>query len=74
MEVEANGVDAAGEKPGADGTGKGGTFAFVNSTTIVGTWSVTFTDNTTVHPMAPDSGYKLQHSATLTATPIWQDL
>ena len=158
---------AAGEGPGADGTGKGGTVAFVNSTTILGTWSVTFTDNTTVlltapdgqtatgtllpetaalfsgplyayfgtvpqsmaniglgatfsnitisgvpspisenfttlvdpsileksasngaavlqvipsetpfwlHWTVPDSGYKLQHSATLTATPIWQDL
>jgi hypothetical protein len=27
-----------------------------------------------LHWTVPDSGYKLQHSATLTATPIWQDL
>jgi hypothetical protein len=39
---------------GPVGTGKGGTLAYVNSTTIRGTWSITFTSNTNVTITAPD--------------------
>ncbi len=42
--------------PGAAGTGKGGTLGFANSSTVLGTWSITFTNNTglTITPPAGD--------------------
>ncbi len=40
--------------PGLVNTGKGGTIAYVNSTTVRGTWSITFTSNTAVTITAPD--------------------
>ncbi len=40
--------------PGAAGTGKGGTLAYVNSSTILGTWTIRFTSDTNVTITAPD--------------------
>jgi len=68
-------VYTGGEGPGADGTGKGGTIAYVNSATILGTWSATFTDSTTVEITAPDgqtaTGTILPETAALFAGPLY---
>lgn len=68
-------VYTGGEGPGADGTGKGGSLAFVNSATILGTWSVTFPDDTTVQILAPDgqtaTGTMLPETAALFAGPLY---
>lgn len=68
-------VFTGGEGPGADGTGKGGSIGFVNSTTILGTWSVTFTDNTAFELTAPDgqtvTGTLLPETAALFAGPLY---
>ena len=66
---------SGGEGPGLDGTGKGGSIAFVNSTVMLGTWSVTFTSDTTVEITAPDgqtaSGALLPETAALFAGPMY---
>jgi hypothetical protein len=60
---------------GAAGTGQGGTIAYVNSATILGTWSATFTSNTTVEITAPDgqtaTGTLLPETAALFAGPMY---
>lgn len=60
---------------GAAGTGMGGSIAFVNSTTMLGTWSVTFTDATTVEIKAPDgqtaTGTLLPETAALFTGPLY---
>jgi len=68
-------VYTGGEGPGEDGTGKGGTIAYVNSATILGTWSVTFTDDTAVEITAPDgqtsTGTLLPETAALFDGPLY---
>jgi hypothetical protein len=60
---------------GAAGTGMGGSLAFVNSTTILGTWTVTFPDDITVELTAPDgttaTGTMLQETANLFSGPLY---
>ncbi len=74
--VDDNGdVYAEEEGPGADGTGKGGSLAYVNSETILGKWSITFTDNTTFEIQAPDgqtaTGTMLPETAALFAGSLY---
>lgn len=68
-------VYSGGEGPGADGTGKGGTIAYVNSASILGTWSVTFTGDTAVEITAPDgqtaTGSLLPETAALFDGPMY---
>jgi hypothetical protein len=60
---------------GAAGTGMGGSLAFVNSSAMLGTWSVTFSDATTVELTAPDgstaTGTMLPETAALFAGPLY---
>jgi hypothetical protein len=63
------------EGPGPDGTGKGGTLAFVNSATVLGTWSLTFHPDDSVVLTAPDgqtaTGTIPPATAALFANPLY---
>ena len=60
---------------GVEGAGKGGTVAFVNSTTVLGTWSVTIESDTNITLTAPDgqtaTGSILETTAALFANPLF---
>ncbi|RYD35561.1 MAG: hypothetical protein EOP86_08160 [Verrucomicrobiaceae bacterium] len=58
-----------------DGTGKGGTLAYVNSSTITGTWSLTFESDTAATITSPDgqtaTGSLLPETAAKYANPVY---